>query len=110
MGGGGGLLFTFEKPRTKQTTTVTSIFFLYGALFNRTWYTLCMYITCISTQYCTCIYDLLHKLSIANKYMCWFLLRQKCAHVAYDLWDALVTVCVVLVLLKFEELYYTSYD
>ena len=31
-------------------------------------------------------------------------LIQKCAHLAYDLWDVLVTVCVVL--LKFEELYY----
>ena len=23
-------------------------------------------------------------------------MHQKCAHIAYDLWDALVTVCVVL--------------
>ena len=28
----------------------------------------------------------------------------KCAHLAYDLWDVLVTVCVVLQ--EFEELYY----
>ena len=33
-----------------------------------------------------------------------FLPNHKCAHLAYDLWDALVTAYVVL--LKFKELYY----
>ena len=56
---------------------------------------------CMSLKYTVHIYDLLHKLSIADNY---FSHIKKSAHVAYDLWDALVTVCVVL--LKFEELYY----
>ena len=43
---------------------------------------------------CVCVYTNCHS----------FLPHHKCAHLAYDLWDALVTVYVVL--LKFKELYY----